>query len=318
MLPTAMSRGWLDPSLRRSNFAAVNGVRLHYLDWGGEGEPLLFLAGLGHTGHIYDDLAPRFTDRFRVLALTRRGHGESDQPAAGYDLDTLVEDIRQFLDQRGIRQAHLVGHSFAGTELTRFARLHPERIGKLIYLDGAYDYSDFSSVHRMIESLRVSFTPSDLELASFDTLRGYLVRMRNFGSEPNVWSAADEANMRAAWIVGPDSAIQYRMPEQVREALVAGMQAAAADYRNITAPALAFFVLWNQPPWLSFCPDAATRRRALRFYEQYNRWKRKQIERFQQQAACGRVIEMPQTDHHLFLHRPDETAQAMRAFLVDS
>ena len=53
-------------------FATVNGVRLHYLDWGGDGPPLLFLTPLG--GDVIEQfasLAPQFTDRFRVLGLAR-------------------------------------------------------------------------------------------------------------------------------------------------------------------------------------------------------------------------------------------------------
>jgi hypothetical protein len=139
--------------------------------------------------------------------------------------------------------------------------------------------------------------------------------MRNFGSEPNVWSAADEANMRAAWIVGSEGKVQYRMPDAVREALVNGMVAARPDYTRVKAPALAFYVLWNQPPWLSLCPDEATREKAFRFYEEYNRWKREQIERFRSEVVHGRVIEMPETDHHVYLHRPAKVAREMRAFL---
>ena len=46
------------------------------IDWGGEGESLLLLHGMADTPHVYDKLAPKFTNQFRVLALTRRGHGE--------------------------------------------------------------------------------------------------------------------------------------------------------------------------------------------------------------------------------------------------
>ena len=50
------------------------------------------------TAHIFDDLVPKFTDHFRVLALTRRGFGQSDKPASGYDTKSLVQDIVEFLD----------------------------------------------------------------------------------------------------------------------------------------------------------------------------------------------------------------------------
>src|SRR4051812_29835784 len=87
----------LDKSSHKTGFITVNKVRLQYLDWGGKGENLLLLHGMGDTAHAYDELAPKFTNQFRVLALTRRGHGESEIPATGYDTGTLIEDIRQFL-----------------------------------------------------------------------------------------------------------------------------------------------------------------------------------------------------------------------------
>ena len=63
-------------------FVTLDGVRFHYLDWGGDGDPLLLLAGLGCTAHVFAELAPHLTDRFRVLALTRRGHGLTDRSRA--------------------------------------------------------------------------------------------------------------------------------------------------------------------------------------------------------------------------------------------
>jgi non-heme chloroperoxidase len=63
---------WVDKSPHKSGFITANGIRLHYLDWGGKGEALLFLAGASNSAHIFDDIAPKFTDRFRVLALTIR------------------------------------------------------------------------------------------------------------------------------------------------------------------------------------------------------------------------------------------------------
>src|SRR5512138_1390076 len=131
----------MDRSPHKSDFVNVNGIRLHYLDWGGTGPALLFLAGLGCNAYIFDRFAPRFTDQFRVLALTRRGHGDSDYPETGYDIETLTEDIRQFMDCLEIDQAILAGHSLAGIELSHFAALYPVRVLKLVFLDAAYDRS---------------------------------------------------------------------------------------------------------------------------------------------------------------------------------
>lgn len=137
-----------DQSPHTSGFATVNGVKLHYLDWGGRGEAVLFITGMGDTAHVYDWMAPKFTDKYRVLALTRRGYGESDKPEAGYDADTLTEDVRRFLDHIKIKRVHLIGHSAAGNELTNFATRHPKRTLSLIYLDAAYHRADVPEIEK--------------------------------------------------------------------------------------------------------------------------------------------------------------------------
>ncbi|MBK8617293.1 MAG: alpha/beta fold hydrolase [Anaerolineales bacterium] len=75
----------MKPSNPKSDFVLVNGIRLHYLDWGGNGPALIFLTGMGSSAYIFGGFAPLFTDRFHVLALTRRGQGDSDTPETGYD-----------------------------------------------------------------------------------------------------------------------------------------------------------------------------------------------------------------------------------------
>jgi pimeloyl-ACP methyl ester carboxylesterase len=127
----------------KARFVKVNGVRLHYLDWSGQGETVLFLTDGFGTAHDFDNLASKFTDCFHVLGLTRRGAGKSYKPESGYDTSTLVEDIKQFLDTLKVERVHLIGYSIAGDEMTKFAGLYPERVGKLIYLDAAYDRANF-------------------------------------------------------------------------------------------------------------------------------------------------------------------------------
>ena len=113
-------------------FVNVNGVELHYLAWGFKGVALLFLTSLGGTAADFQPLAVRFTDRFHVLGLTRRGQGESAKPDTANDTSQLVADIQIFLDPRNVRFATLVGYSMAGNELTEFASLYPRRFMKLV------------------------------------------------------------------------------------------------------------------------------------------------------------------------------------------
>src|SRR5437763_7612373 len=82
--PTSVDN-WRDSAHHKVGYVAISsGVRLHYLDFGGIGPALLLLAGLGNTAHAFDNFAPSFTDRFHVVALTRRGFGESSHPPEGY------------------------------------------------------------------------------------------------------------------------------------------------------------------------------------------------------------------------------------------
>jgi pimeloyl-ACP methyl ester carboxylesterase len=120
-------------------FTTVNGVKLHYLDWGGTGDPLLFLTSFGASAHEFDKLAPKFTGQHHVLGLTRRGQGDSDKPPCCYDTRTLVEDIRTFLDAQHIERVTLVGYSIAGVEETQFAVTYPHRVTALVYFDAISD-----------------------------------------------------------------------------------------------------------------------------------------------------------------------------------
>src|SRR5262245_54754825 len=91
---------------------------------------------------MFDVFAPRFTDRFHVLGITRRGYGASSKPEHGYDIATLAGDIRTTLDRLGIQRAVLIGHSIAGDELTKVASAFGDRVSALVYLDAAYDRMD--------------------------------------------------------------------------------------------------------------------------------------------------------------------------------
>jgi pimeloyl-ACP methyl ester carboxylesterase len=135
---------WHDPSPHQQGFVTVpGGVRLEVLDWGGSGPPLVFLAGLENTAHVFDDFAPRFTKDFHVYGITRRGWGASSRAPGGqnlYTIPVLVEDVRAVLDTLRLTKVDLVGHSIAGQELSWLAANYPDRVDRLVYLDAGFDY----------------------------------------------------------------------------------------------------------------------------------------------------------------------------------
>ncbi len=131
--------GWAQnaPELPYENkFIDAGGVRLHYLDFGGEGLPLVFVHSESWDAHTYGKFAPRFSDAYRVLAVTRPGYGQSEDPGYGYDVPAQAERLIDFLDAVGIRQAVFAGNSAPGKEMTYLAEHHVERVAGLIYLAG--------------------------------------------------------------------------------------------------------------------------------------------------------------------------------------
>src|SRR5207344_3101927 len=93
------AKSWKDPSKHRIQVVAVqDGVRLEVLDWGTAGRPVVLLAGLGNTAHVFDDFADKLSDTCHVYGITRRGYGASDRPESGYTAHHLVDDILQVLD----------------------------------------------------------------------------------------------------------------------------------------------------------------------------------------------------------------------------
>jgi non-heme chloroperoxidase len=133
---------WVDPAPHQVELVPVTGsVRLEVLDFGGNGRAVVLLAGLGNTAHVFDEFAPKLTAIGHVYAITRRGYGASSRPASGYDVAQLGADILAVLKARRLEKPILVGHSYAGQELSYLASAHRAEISGVVYLDAAYRYA---------------------------------------------------------------------------------------------------------------------------------------------------------------------------------
>jgi esterase len=118
-----------------SKNATVNGVRLHYLDWGNEGaQPLLLLHGF--TGHArsWDAFAAAVAPEFHVLALDQRGHGDSAW-TEDYGTQAMVDDVDHFVRQLGLRRFVLLGLSMGGRNAINYAGTHPGEVERLVIVD---------------------------------------------------------------------------------------------------------------------------------------------------------------------------------------
>jgi pimeloyl-ACP methyl ester carboxylesterase len=133
---------WRDPAPHTDQFVTVDkDVRLEVLDWGGSGRPLVLLAGLGNTAHIFDRLAPKLINQFHVYGVTRRGFGASSVPPSGYSADRLADDVLKVIETLKLNRPVLAGHSVAGEELSSIGSRHPEKVAGLVYLEAAYAYA---------------------------------------------------------------------------------------------------------------------------------------------------------------------------------
>lgn len=115
----------------------VNGLRIHYLDWGGESKPpLILLHGIGRLARSFEPIAGHFTDRYRVIAMDMRGHGDSSwHPQGAYLVEDYVQDLEGLVEQLGLRDIVLWGNSTGGRVAQVYAGSHPERTRAVIVED---------------------------------------------------------------------------------------------------------------------------------------------------------------------------------------
>ncbi len=120
-----------------NQYTTVNGVGLHYVE-GGEGFPLICLAGWPQTWYAYQPVAAQLATRYRVIIVDIRGMGSSEKPLAGYDKKTMAKDILELIIQLGLSKVHVMGHDIGGMVAMSLAFNFPQYIEKLVVADGAH------------------------------------------------------------------------------------------------------------------------------------------------------------------------------------
>lgn len=122
-----VSRTWLS-----------QGLRLHYADWGKEGAPpLILLHGVRDHGRSWDWVARALSHDRRVVTPDLRGHGDSQwSPDGAYLASYHVLDFAKLVEALGPEPVTIVAHSFGGNVAARFTAAYPERVSKLVMIDG--------------------------------------------------------------------------------------------------------------------------------------------------------------------------------------
>jgi pimeloyl-ACP methyl ester carboxylesterase len=106
-------------------------VRLYVQDLGA-GPPVVLIAGFGLDHRVWDRQVCRLSERYRVICIDQRGHGLSDKPLVGYEVERLALDLKAVLDHLGVRQCFLVGWSFGGQVAFKLAADDPSRVRGLV------------------------------------------------------------------------------------------------------------------------------------------------------------------------------------------
>ena len=107
-------------------------IGIQVRDYEGEGEPLILLHFGGANLVMWQRAASYFLKDFRVIVPDLRGHGKSDKPEVGNDIETMAQDVLLLMDQLGVNQAHLVGSSLGAEVGLALAALFPDRVKSLV------------------------------------------------------------------------------------------------------------------------------------------------------------------------------------------
>lgn len=303
-------KAWIDPSPHRVRIIRVApNVDIELLDWGGTGDPLVFLAGFGNTAHVFDGFAPQFTDRYHVIGITRRGFGASSEPPSGYDSPTLARDITTALDSLGIARASFVAHSFGGSELNYVAVHSPERVNRLVYLEAGLDFAELYANPTWVNGPfpRPPLPPYHLPRVAGQTL--YSSRMTGTGYPESEVRAILKLDAR-------DSVVGVRIVDSAAARLMRGTP--HAQFTAIHSPVLAVYgtpaTAAEKYPWWNSL-DSAGKAQATKRFAVERAILGHQRERFKHEVAGARVVEIPGGRHYVFLGDGPEIAHEMRVFL---
>lgn len=304
------ANAWKDPSPHNVQRVAVdNEVSLEVLDWGGTGKPVVLLAGLGNTAHIFDRLAPKLTNAHHVYGITRRGFGASSAPATGYSADRLGDDVLAVLDALHLDRPVLAGHSIAGEELSSIGSRHPERVAGLIYLDAGYSYAyydrsrgdldiDLVELEKKLEKLQPGNGAQDPKTLVHELLETTLP-----GFERDLQQRQKELQVMPPPLLAQTSS---PMPGTAR-----AIQTSEQRYTKIPVPILAIYAV---PHDLGPLPGVDAAARAA-FEANDEEVTGAQAKAFESGLPTARVVRLPHANHYVFLSNEADVIREMADFL---
>lgn len=298
-----------DPSPHKVQFITVdNNVKLEVLDWGGKGRPLVMLAGLGNSAHVFDKFALKLTPKYHVYGITRRGFGDSSVPDSGYGADRLGDDVLAVIEALKLDHPVIAGHSIAGEELSSIGSRHPEKVAGLIYLDAGYQYAFYNPAHgnlimdsldvqKKLEQLRPGKEPQDTKPLMRELLQTSLPQL-----EKDLQEQLKDVESRGP---APD------MPPPRFPAAVTGIMEGEQKYTEIHAPVLLIYAVPHSggPPLKD-----PSMRAAMEARDEANT--NAQAQAFASAVPQAVVVKLPHANHYVFDSNEADVLREMDAFIA--
>jgi len=265
----------------------VNGLKLHYLDWGATGRPVMaLLHGLRGHAHSWDDVSLAMCQDYHVLALDQRGRGDSDWSRDGdYSTKAYVSDLAAFCDALKLDSFILVGHSMGGRNSLSFAGRHPEKLQKLVIVDigPTLDPKGSQRITRELQEVPEEFD-------SFESVVEYMGKQNRFAS-----NAVLRRRLQYATRELPGGKVGWRYDLAIREQRRHNTGAPPEDLwpvlPNITCPTL--IVRGKETDTLS--PEVA--------------------QRMVETLPNTQLVEVPRAGHMVFEDNPEDFIQAVKGWL---
>ena len=282
------------PGIPEESWANVGELRIRYLDWGGDGPPVLALHGLASSGHWYERVAARLNPSYRIIAPDQRGHGRTTQAPDGYDWETLARDMVGLADHLGLERVAVLGHSWGGHVATNVAARFPERVSRLVLIDGGFQNGRLLP-DATEANFRDRFGPRDVS----GNRQEFLERLR--------------IQLAECWGEDLERIVQTMVYEdengQIRDIL-------QPDHHTQVLTAM-----WNEPPSEIIprisCPILIVPAgpQASRANTDFSRTREIMVAAAAQAAKQAQVRWIPDTIHDIGYHKPQELAQVIQEFL---
>ena len=284
------------PGPPEESWANVGELRIRYLDWAGDGPPVLALHGLASSGNWYERVAARLSPSYRIIAPDQRGHGRTTQAPGGYDWENLARDMSGLVDHLGLDRVAVLGHSWGGHVATNLAARFPKRVSRLVLIDGGFQNGRLLP-DATEATFRVRFGPRDVSGNRED----FLERLR--------------IQLAECWGEDLERIVQTMVYEDEN-----------GQIRDILQPdhhAQVLTAMWNEPPSEIIpqisCPILIVPAgpKADRANTEFSRMREIMVAAAAQAAKQVQVRWITDTIHDIGYHKPQELAQVIQEFLQE-